>query len=1038
MLDPIGETFNCFQVKERLRQDVWGTVYRAYDPKFERQVAIQILRSDLSSNAQAVDTYLQLARTILRWRCRGIVRFFDFGEFEGQIYSIQEYIAGPDLGQALARLRAASAWISLSEAVTLVIEICQSLEYAHQRSVAHGDLKASNILLSAEPGNELPYQPVLVNLGFGLWNEDGVANATEESKLVLEDIHAAGKLLFTLVSGEEPDLEHADSIQPALPAADLALHLKNYRPDLPHSLERVILRALSRKPGEGYESIQTLSSALTELLPVARRIVSAPDGFQSVSSLISVLTDKPEIDSHPPTGSANKGHAADISAPESNTAVIHILLPDQTVRSIPFQGRRMTIGRDEANEITLDQVGISRRHAQIEFDGNHYQVTDLQSTNGVYLDDIRLLPNVPQPWLPGENLRIGEVWLRLEQAEQEHSTVAVPAAAPTKEPDTEKILPASAPVLEDTHEKPLPKYEPVSAFSLESNLTVTPGKSVSAPVVLYNRSTKPDIYYLEIQGVPSEWMPNRPQSVSVPASGQKEITLVFRPPRSYASRAGRHTIILRVTSQNDPQQSTELRLALTIAAFTQFTSELQPKQLRAGASGLLVVRNLGNIPETFNLSWEDRTGELSFDPKRANAVVPAGETVQIGYQVSRTQAIWFGGEKINSFSVNVASQSGQIQNHTGSLVSQALIPRWALITLVSLCLILSCVMVIFTNQLLGSGPNARATDIATQTLGAIFYQKTAEAITATAASAAGANQATIQAITATAMWKEADDDGDGLSNAQEILLFTRPDLADTDEDGLSDGDEINIYRTYPLTADSDGDGLKDGEEIQRRTDPLKRDTDGDGLDDAIDPDPLNTPTTTVQATSTQTLTPTASATATITPTASPLPNVANLSLALTNNTTTSIPGANTAYTILIRNNSAIVVNNVQVVDAFPAILLNVTWNCIASSGSSCQTANGLGNINHMVNLAPGGAATFTISATISPTATGLLINAANVALPAGMSDPDPSDNQAMDTDGLTPTVNLTISKTDNRTTVEPGEAIAYTVVVTNSGPERGD
>ena len=51
-----------------------------------------------------------------------------------------------------------------------------------------------------------------------------------------------------------------------------------------------------------------------------------------------------------------------------------------------------------------------------------------------------------------------------------------------------------------------------------------------------------------------------------------------------------------------------------------------------------------------------------------------------------------------------------------------------------------------------------------------------------------------------------------------------------------------------------------------------------------------------------------------------------------------------------------------------------------------------------------------------------------------MSDPDLSDNQAMDTDSLTPMVNLSISKTDNRTTIEPGEALSYTVIVSNNGP----
>ena len=99
---------------------------------------------------------------------------------------------------------------------------------------------------------------------------------------------------------------------------------------------------------------------------------------------------------------------------------------------------------------------------------------------------------------------------------------------------------------------------------------------------------------------------------------------------------------------------------------------------------------MGNIPETFSLSWEDRLGELGFDPKRATATVPPGETVKVPYQVSRAQTLWFSRERINSFKVNISSQSAQAQSHTGSFFSRALIPPWALIALISLCLISCC------------------------------------------------------------------------------------------------------------------------------------------------------------------------------------------------------------------------------------------------------------------------------------------------------------------------------------------------------------
>ncbi len=65
-----------------------------------------------------------------------------------------------------------------------------------------------------------------------------------------------------------------------------------------------------------------------------------------------------------------------------------------------------------------------------------------------------------------------------------------------------------------------------------------------------------------------------------------------------------------------------------------------------------------------------------------------------------------------------------------------------------------------------------------------------------------------------------DQDGDGLTDAEEDELNTDPVLADTDGDGLSDGDEVKVYGTLPLIDDTDGDGVSDGDEVAAGTDPL--------------------------------------------------------------------------------------------------------------------------------------------------------------------------------------------------------------------------
>ncbi|HEY8445575.1 MAG TPA: hypothetical protein VIL01_00550 [Thermomicrobiales bacterium] len=78
----------------------------------------------------------------------------------------------------------------------------------------------------------------------------------------------------------------------------------------------------------------------------------------------------------------------------------------------------------------------------------------------------------------------------------------------------------------------------------------------------------------------------------------------------------------------------------------------------------------------------------------------------------------------------------------------------------------------------------------------------------------------------------ADEDGDGLTNADEQQRGTDPFEADTDGDGLDDGAEVNEHQTDPTNADTDGDGLEDGAEVNSAgTDPNNPDTDGDGTSD---------------------------------------------------------------------------------------------------------------------------------------------------------------------------------------------------------------
>ena len=160
----------------------------------------------------------------------------------------------------------------------------------------------------------------------------------------------------------------------------------------------------------------------------------------------------------------------------------------------------------------------------------------------------------------------------------------------------------------------------------------------------------------------------------------------------------------------------------------------------------------------------------------------------------------------------------------------------------------------------------------------------------------------------------------------------------------------------------------------------------------------------------------------------------DLSLTKTDGSLSAVPGSAVTYTIIVSNLGPSFATNALVTDTMPTQLIGPTWTCATTgSGSTCP-ASGSGDISAPVDLAAGGQATFSVTGTIDSTATGSITNSALVTPSASNNDPNPLNNSASDTNTLTPTAAITITKTDNATSVVPGQNIVYTVVVTNAGP----
>lgn len=347
-----------------------------------------------------------------------------------------------------------------------------------------------------------------------------------------------------------------------------------------------------------------------------------------------------------------------------------------------------------------------------------------------------------------------------------------------------------------------------------NQFTVTPGGTITIPIVLRNQGLEKDTFRLAIQGISTAWVSTPSPTISLDAGEQKGITINIHPPRSPLSRAGRHPFSLQVISQSYPEQITSVECILTVSAYTQFACDLEPAEIQSAGQTRVTIKNQGNIQQSYTITCFSSKNELNFLSDSPNPVrVGAGEAGLVEITVEPRRRPLLGREVKTPFSVKITSAEKESQILEGTVNRRGVFPVWAF----GLIAILLAGAICFASFFLFQGVFQNY--IATRTAIAQITQISA---TQTAAF----NQ------TAAAVIGQGDDDGDGLTNQQESEWGTAPNNPDTDRDELKDGDEVLRLGTDPKNRDTDADGLADGEEVLRRgTDPKNPDTDGDRLTD---------------------------------------------------------------------------------------------------------------------------------------------------------------------------------------------------------------
>ncbi len=840
----VGRSLNRYQLTELLGEGGMGAVFKAQDLTLQRDVAIKVMHPHAAGRPGFRQRFLREARVAARLDHPGIVPVYDFGQADEMLYIVMKFIPGANMRAMLQSLKEKGHWIPLDEAIQLMRQLCQAMDYVHHQGVLHRDLKPSNVMIEPESSETLPYRPILTDLGLArLLADEGLTRAgtsmgtptymspeQAEGRPVdaRSDVYALGVMLYELATGRPPfvvrSLTEAIRCHTKEPPPDP----RTFRPDLPTGLRSTILRALEKDPARRQADAAALDRDMASQLDDATQMETTAAG---TAAGVSLLTEYQRSLSVPRGPSVLK----EFATPPGNTGdQIQARLPDGSTRTMPLSGT-LTLGRGEDNDLTLADNNVSRHHAQVAFDGQAYQVTDLNSTNGTYIGGAKLLPGVPEPWAPDQPLRVGGTWLRLHRT-MEHiptSPLASRASAASMTADRS-----------------------VGITLNTTQVQVEPGRSTTLNVTLFNQSPLVGHFQVHTSGVPKTWVDPTSRTQLMPGD-QRTIPVMIHPPRNPESRAGRYQLSLWVADQEGKTQGEVVQAAVVVPPYQAFDAELRPQRIRARRSANLVIHNRGNASEAFNVLWQDREDAILFSPPRSQTTIAPGASGRIPFQAKARKRPLIGGQKSYDFTAEVSTRSSDTRRLTGEILSRGLIPPWVLPVLgIALIAILAVAGMLFSQM-----QATQRTHVA---------QQTATAATATEVYLASLSdsQATMTAATATAIWLQDDSDRDGLTNQEETELGTLPDKRDTDEDGISDGDEVAMG-LLPLDEDTDDDGLKDGMEMSQGIDPSKPDTDGDGLNDAEDPAPGQMPTPTHTPTP-EPITPTPGPT-TLTPTSTPVP-----------------------------------------------------------------------------------------------------------------------------------------------------------------------
>src|SRR5512141_1332229 len=279
-----GQMLGSYRIISKVGQGGMATVYKAYQPSMDRNVAIKVLPSQLAESKEFTARFQQEARIIARLEHPHILPVFDYGESDGVAYFVMRYL---EAGTLKTKMEAGP--LPLKEIDRLFSQLADALGYAHGHGVVHRDLKPANALVD-EQGNifltDFGIAKLLESASPRLTQTDAIMGtpayiSPEQAKAMpvdqRSDIYSLGIILYEMVTGRVPFVADTPLAVILKQISDPLPPPSAVKPDVSDAIERVILKALAKEPDDRYSTTAEFLAAWKRALEDAGTMRQTPE-----------------------------------------------------------------------------------------------------------------------------------------------------------------------------------------------------------------------------------------------------------------------------------------------------------------------------------------------------------------------------------------------------------------------------------------------------------------------------------------------------------------------------------------------------------------------------------------------------------------------------------------------------------------------------------------------------------------------------------------------------------------------------------------